>query len=352
MSGATAFRTVPHNTGIARLVSLALAGLLAGGCSSLGDAMPELVASNMPAKSHAVAPEGADARSDLLKATEYWRKEYQKKPQDLDAALSYAKNLKALGEKGQALGVLQQAALYHSTDRRLASEYGRLALQLDQVTVADKLLRLADDPTSPDWRVISARGTVLAKQGKYADAIKFFERANTLSSGRPSVMNNLALAHAMNGDAQRAEGLLRTTAAKGKVNPKVRQNLALVLSLQGKYEESTKIASAVLPPAMASSNTALLRKIVKLEPKAMPKTAVTAPVAVAAAKAPQFKPAVLKAAKPAPAVARWSTRVASSEPKAEKLPWQKRASSPAARVPAKPAVKPASSRLQLKPTTH
>ena len=352
MSGAAAFRTAPYKKGIARLAALTLAGLLSGGCSSLGDAMPELTASNTPAKAHGLAPEGADKRADLLKATEYWGKEFQKKPQDLDTALSYAKNLKALGQKGQALGVLQQASLYHSTDRRLASEYGRLALQLDQVTVADKLLRHADDPTSPDWRVISARGTVLAKQGKYADAIKFFERANMLSSGRPSVMNNLALAHAMNGNAQQAEGLLRTTVAKGKVNPKVKQNLALVLSLQGKYEESTKIASSVLPPAAASSNTALLRKIVKLEPKAMPKEAVVAPVAVAAAKAPQFKPAVLKAAAPVPAAASWSTRVAESRPKAKGLPWLKRAKALSDWTPVKPAAKPVSRGLQLKPTTH
>jgi hypothetical protein len=65
----------------------------------------------------------------------------------------------------------------------------------------------------------------------------------------------------------KAEELLRRASTSGAASAKVRQNLALVLGLQGKYEEATQVGSAVLPHANAQANAELLRKIVKLEPK-------------------------------------------------------------------------------------
>src|SRR4029077_8367910 len=75
-------------------------------------------------------------KSELVKATEWWGQKYAENPRDLDAALSYARNLKAMGEKQRALAVLQQASIFHGEDHKLAGEYGRLALDLDQVNVA------------------------------------------------------------------------------------------------------------------------------------------------------------------------------------------------------------------------
>ena len=61
----------------------------------------------------------------------------------------------------RALAVLQQASIYNSDHKGLASEYGRLALENDQAQLAEKLLSRADDPLKPDWKVISAQGLSL-----------------------------------------------------------------------------------------------------------------------------------------------------------------------------------------------
>lgn len=270
-----------------RVVAALTASLLMSGCAmlDLGDALPQLASdtsTDKPSKDHA-------PKNDLQTATEYWGKEYAKNPGDLKTALSYAKNLKALGEKPRAFAVLQQASMTSGSDRELASEYGRLALEMDQVSLAGQLLEMADDPVEPDWRVISARGTVLAKQQRYADAITFYERAQSLAPEHASIMNNLALAYTMNGDAEKAEGLLRQVVAAGDANPKVRQNLALVLNLQGKYDEATRIASADLSAEGAKANTDMVRQIVKLEPKSSPAPIPAATTAVASA-APALKP--------------------------------------------------------------
>lgn len=216
---------------------------------------------------------GPASGNELAKATDYSAKEYAKNPHDAKAALSYAQNLKAMGEKRQALAVLQQATSANSQDRALISEYGRLALELDQIGVAEKLLPHADDPTNPDWRVISARGTVLAKQGKYGEAIPFYERALALAPDQPSVLSNLALAHAMEGNPELAEPLLKRAAERAQ-DARVDQNLSLVLGLQGKYAEAKQAAGRNMTAEEAEASVDYVRRIVMLDPQPPPQSAV------------------------------------------------------------------------------
>ena len=243
------------------------ASLMLGACAQVGGGESDgLFSSLAPA-----APQQAAAAAqptDPRKATEYWGEQYSKDPRNLEAALAYAQNLTATGQKREALAVLQQASIIHGQDRRLARDYGRLALDLDQISVAKKMLAVADDPANPDWRVILARGTALAKEGSYREAIAFYERARALQPNHPSVLNNLALAHTMAGDAEQGEALLRQAKSDGG-DARVRQNLALVLGLQGKYDEATQIASSDLQPADAKANTALLQKMVRREAQPM-----------------------------------------------------------------------------------
>jgi Flp pilus assembly protein TadD len=246
-------------------------GLLAGACAQLGAAPPQLAAAGTAAVETAAA---ADTRSELQKATEYWGKAYAKEPHDAQTALNLARNLKALGEKRQAIAVLQQISLLHPGHRGINAEYGRLALEFDQVSLAGKLLEQADDPAKPDWTVISARGTVFAKQGRYGEAIPLYERALVLAPDQASVLNNLALAHAMQGHADKAEAFLKRAAAAGGHDARVSQNLALVLGLQGKYDEAKLAAAKDLSADKAAANVDFVRQIVNVEPKPLTTAAI------------------------------------------------------------------------------
>ena len=209
----------------------------------------------------------ADGKAELAKATEYWGKIYAKNTKDAQAALNFARNLKAQGEKQQALAVMQQASTANPTHKGIAGEYGRLLLEFNHITQAEKLLELADDPINPDWKVISARGTVFAKQSQYSKAVPLFERALQLAPDQPSVMSNLALAYAMEGKVEKAEPLLRKAAALGG-DARVNQNLALVLGLQGKYDEAKQAIASDVPPDRAAANIEYLRQMVKLDAQA------------------------------------------------------------------------------------
>lgn len=277
--------------------------LLLGACASGGDNPLLMSKQDLVAK----ASDPSNPKSELAKATEYWGKAASDNPTDTKAAVNYARNLKAMGQKQQALIVMQEAHRHNPMNREINSEYGRLALEHDQFSAAEKLLEAADDASNPDWRVISARGAVLAKQGRHGEAVPFFERALAVSPDNPSVMNNLAMAQAMEGRPAKAEALLRQAVAAQPSDQRLSQNLALVLGLQGKHKEAEAIGQGTLPPDLAAHNGDVLKQMVGAEPVPQP---VPAP---ALASSDGVRPA----AGPASAkVAQVSARTTASLPKA------------------------------------
>ncbi len=274
MALVTHCRTAWHQLSASRGMLGLAACLMIGGCAQFPGGPDALTLNDAKSEAKPGEPNAVpQTRSEIEKATEYWGKQYLQNPRDIKIALAYGRNLRAMGEKQRALAVFQQASIFFGDNRELAGDYGRLALDLDQVQLADRLLAAADDPVHPDWRIVSARGTVLAKQGKYAEALPFYDRALSLAHDQPSILSNLALATAMSGDPARAESLLRRAEAADGASPKIRQNLALVLGLQGKYDEAKLIAARDVPMETAAENTSFLRQVVKLQPKAMPSTA-------------------------------------------------------------------------------
>jgi Flp pilus assembly protein TadD len=248
------------------------AAILLGACANMPKIGEPFSTAEAPPAAGPVDP-SKPPQTELERAIEYWGKLYATNPRDLKAAIAYAKNLKAAGEKEKALGVMQAASTHHGSKRELTSEYGRIALDNGQTSLAQKLLEHADDPAKPDWKVISALGTAHAKQGNYKLAIPHYERALALSPEQPSIISNLAMAHAANGEAPKAELMLRKVANAPGSDAKVRQNLALVLSLQGKYEEAKSVVAADVEPAAAAANVDYVRQMVRLAPQAAPKAA-------------------------------------------------------------------------------
>lgn len=254
---------------LAAAAPVLIAALLLGACANA----PKIGQGFDVAAAKPGAEPAKPTQTELERALEYWGKENAKSPRELKPALNYAMNLKAAGQKEHALNVLQSASVFHGDSRELASEYGRLALEMGQTSLAEKLLEVADDPAKPDWKIISARGTAQAKLGNYSKAITLFERALALSPGQTSVTSNLAMAYAASGEAPRAEAMLRKIADAPDADPRVRQNLALVMSLQGKYDEARAVAAKDIPSDAASSNVEYVRQMVRAEPQAAPKSA-------------------------------------------------------------------------------
>jgi len=97
--------------------------------------------------------------------------------------------------------------------------------------------------------------------GRHEDAQHYYETALKIVPDEPSVLSNLGLSYALSKQLPRAEATLKRAAAGQRVDPRVRQNLALVVGLQGRFAEAESIARADLPAEEASANVAYLREM-------------------------------------------------------------------------------------------
>jgi Flp pilus assembly protein TadD len=193
-------------------------------------------------------------------ATSQWAAAYAKKPTDPRMALGYARALKAIGSKEQALEVLKTSYQMAPTGE-VAAELGRLALDMGRLDIAKTTLQVAEAQGVRDWKTLSALGTLRAKQNQHAEAQQYFLAALQLEPNAVSVINNLALSYALDNKVDRAEDLLRKAVREGHEDKRVRQNLALVLGIEGKYDEARKVAAVDLPESDARANMAYLRNM-------------------------------------------------------------------------------------------
>ena len=74
------------------------------------------------------------------------------------------------------------------------------------------------------------------------EARKIYRKALDLKPNEPSILSNLGMSYVLEGDLRTAETYMRSAAQQPGADSRVRQNLALVVGLQGRFDEAEKIA--------------------------------------------------------------------------------------------------------------
>ena len=252
------------------LASVAVTAMLAaglGGCQTMSDITGSLT-------STAEAAPDTDPR----RAAEVYGERYRANPKDAEAALSYGQALRTTGQRGQAVAVLEQATIAHPGNKALLAAYGRALADNGNFQQAFDILTRAHSPDNPDWRILSVQGTTLDQMGRHDEARRYYTSALKIVPDEPSVLSNLGLSYVLSKDLPKAEETLRRAYAGGKADARVRQNLALVVGLQGRFAEAESIVRADLPPDEAAANVAYLKRV--LSRKDNPRAgAATMPVA-------------------------------------------------------------------------
>jgi Flp pilus assembly protein TadD len=227
----------------------ALLGLSVAGCKTTGDDTTGSIGS--------VPAPHSDA--DWRQSLDIWGQRYKENPGDPNAAINYANALRATEQRAQAVAVLEQASMRNPHDLPLLGAYGRALADAGDYNQALDVLGRAHTPDNPDWRILNAQGAVLDQLGRHPEAQRHYSAALKIVPDEPSVLSNLGLSYALTKDLKRAEVTLRRALARPNAAPKVRQNLALVVGLQGRFAEAEKIAAADLPPGEAAANVDYLR---------------------------------------------------------------------------------------------
>ena len=214
-----------------------------------------------PASTGSVASDAAPSDGDWRREMQVAGDLYKANPGNAEAAMRYARALRAIGQRAQAAAVLQQASIHDPKNRVVLGAYGRALADTGNYAQALEVLNRAHSPDQPDWRILSVQGAVLDQMGRHEDARHYYESALRLAPDEPSVLSNLGLSYALSKDLKQAEATLRRASDGGRVDPRVRQNLALVVGLQGRFAEAETIARADLPPEEAAANVAYLKRM-------------------------------------------------------------------------------------------
>jgi Flp pilus assembly protein TadD len=199
--------------------------------------------------------------ADWRHSAEVWGDRYRADPDDPEAAINYAQSLRGDGQRSQAVAVLEQASIRNPKHMGVLGAYGRALADVGNFKQALEVLNRAHAPDQPDWHILSVQGAVLDQMGRHDEAQRYYGTALRIVPDEPSVLSNLGLSYALSKDLIRAEATLRRAAAQPRVDPRVRQNLALVVGLQGRFSEAEGIAQADLPSDEAAANVAYLRQM-------------------------------------------------------------------------------------------
>ena len=138
-------------------------------------------------------------------------------------------------------------------------ELGRAHIARGQAFYGIAPLEQARALAPGDWRPLSLLGVAYQQVRRVDDARAAWNEGLRLSPDNPEILTNAAVALTTEGNAPAAEALLRRAVAQPGATLKMRQNLALVLGLQGRVAEAEQIIRRDLPPEAADRNLQWLR---------------------------------------------------------------------------------------------
>lgn len=186
---------------------------------------------------------------------------YQANPKDKAVAVYYAAALRAVGQNEQAASVLEVSIDFWPNDPTIKIAYAKALTAAGRFEQALTVLDGAIVPQSPDWNALSVKGAVLDQMGRNQEARALYTQGLLIAPNEASLEANLGLSYAMTNELPAAEQHLRRATQMRGANSKVRQNLALVIGLQGRFDEARAMYASELPPEQVETNMAYIRAL-------------------------------------------------------------------------------------------
>jgi Flp pilus assembly protein TadD len=242
--------------GLATVAVLAASPALASGAKPAAPAAaPAASAQDAPARTKASPEIRAQAeRMEPLARAAFWASQVDADPKDPEAGIRLTAALRALGRFDEAAQAVDAVLVLQPQNIDALLERARVAVGRGQGFYAIEPVRKALQIAPKDWRAATLLAVAMDQAQRPDEALAAHRKAMEIAPDNAVVLSNAAMFYAAQGDKPQAETLLRKAAAEPDATLQVRQNLALVLGLQGKIAEAEKIEREDLPPQMAQAN--------------------------------------------------------------------------------------------------
>lgn len=223
-------------------------------------AAPAARPSAPPVQQKATPAQRAEARRyEPLAAAAFWGREVELDPRDVEASVALSQALRAIGNPKEAVETTQAALIVDPGNLNALLENARAWIAMNQGFYAIEPARKAASLAPRDWRPVGLLAVAYEQAQRDDEALAAHRQAIGLAPDEPGALSNYGMFQAARGDLPGAETLLRRAVASPRATPKVRQNLALVVGLQGRLPEAERLARQDLPPEMVASNLAWLK---------------------------------------------------------------------------------------------
>ncbi|MEM1147619.1 MAG: hypothetical protein AAGH49_07495 [Pseudomonadota bacterium] len=210
----------------------------------------------------ATAEEIAQAeRSDPITRANFWSTEYQKDSGNLEVTVKFMSALRGIGSHERIQELASKTLPIHPTSYQIYLELGRSYMQQNKAELAAQaFVRSADFAPASDATPLAALGVAFDRLENHAQAQDAYRIALEREPDRVSTLSNYGLSLALTGQLQEAEASLRKAANLPGADVRVRQNLALILGLQGRFDEMVKVDPSA-PARSVEANQRALRQM-------------------------------------------------------------------------------------------
>lgn len=201
-------------------------------------------------------------RSDPITRANFWANEYQKNAADLPTTVAFMRALRRIGSHDRVVDVATTALPIHPQSYELYLELGRSFLSANKPTeAAQAFVRSADFAPDTEAAPLAGLGLAFDRLENHAQAQDAYEIALQREPDRVSTLSNYGLSLALTGQLHQAEAALRQAAEQPGADVRVRQNLALILGLQGRFDEMAAVDPSA-PTRSVEANQTVLRQMV------------------------------------------------------------------------------------------
>jgi len=202
-------------------------------------------------------------RADPLTRANFWAKENLKDGEDLTISLEFARALREIGSHERAVDVLSRTLIVHPESADALMLLGRIQMAGGDVATAGQVFHRATEVAPERAETWAALGTTFDREGQHGLAQTAYQKALELEPFRTTTLTNYGLSLVLSGDLPGAEAKLRQAAANADAGARVTENLALVLGLQGKFEDMKTVSGVAAPEQVVNQNVALLQGLIQ-----------------------------------------------------------------------------------------
>ena len=202
-------------------------------------------------------------RADPLTRANFWAKENLKDGEDLTVSMEFARALREIGSEERAVDVLSRALIVHPESVDALMLLGRIQMTRGDINTAAQAFQRATDLQPTRAEAWAALGTTYDRQGQHRLAQTLYQKALEIEPTRTTTLTNYGLSLVLTGDLAGAEDKLRLAAGNPDANARVTENLALVLGLQGRFDEMKTVSRTAAPDEVVDQNAALLQGLIK-----------------------------------------------------------------------------------------